>query len=97
MAYARVCPTCLAEMDQNYQRTGTYQPPSSFYTGGVPYMGGGLSFGDLMLLDWMTHEGHHDTPPVSMPDSHPQGDWSGGGIADREDRDAGELGGGDRS
>ncbi len=97
VAYARVCPTCLAEMDQNYQRTGTYQPPSSFYTGGVPYMGGGLSFGDLMLLDWMTHEGHHDTPPVSMPDSHPQGDWSGGGIADREDRDAGELGGGDRS
>ena len=97
MAYARACPTCLAEMDQNYQRTGTYQPPSSFYTGGVPYMGGGLSFGDLMLLDWMTHEGHHDSPPVAMPDSHPQGDWGGGGIADREDRESGDHGGGDRS
>ena len=97
VAYARVCPTCLAEMEQNYQKTGAYQPPSSFYTGGVPYMGGGLSFGDLMLLDWMTHEGHHDTPPVSMPESHPQGDWSGGGVSDREDRERGGLEGGDRS
>ncbi len=97
VAYARVCPTCLAEMDQNYQKTGTYQPPASFYTGGVPYMGGGLSFGDIMLLDWMTHEGHHDTPPVSMPDSHPQGDWSGGGVADREDRETGFHEGRDRS
>ena len=60
-------------------------------------MGGGLSFGDLMLLDWMTHEGHHDTPAVSMPDSHPQGDWGGGGVADREDRERGGLEGGDRS
>ena len=97
VAYARACPTCLAEMEQNYQRTGAYQPPASFYAGGTPYMGGGLSFGDLMLLDWMTHEGHHDSQPVSMPDSHPQGDWNGGGTYDREDRENGVHGGGDRS
>jgi hypothetical protein len=97
VAYARACPSCLAEMDQNYQKTGTYQPPASFYAGGTPYMGGGLSFGDLMLLDWMTHEGHHDSQPVSMPDSHTQGDWNGGGMSDREDREGGLHGGGDRS
>ncbi len=97
VAYARACPTCLAEMEQNYQRTGTYQPPSAFYTGGLPYMGGGLSFGDLMLLDWMSHEGGHDAPPVQMPDAHPQGDWGGGGMADREDRESGAYGQGDRS
>jgi len=97
VAYARACPTCLAEMDQNYQKTGTYQPPASFYAGGTPYMGGGLSFGDLMLLDWMTHEGHTDSQPVSMPESHPQGGWEGGGSPDREDRESGDHQGGDRS
>ena len=97
VAYARACPTCLAEMDQHYQQTGQYQPPASFYSGGMPYMGGGLSFGDLMLLDWMTHEGHSDAPPVTMPESHAQGDWGGGGGFGREDREGGEHGGGDRS
>ncbi|MCL5952896.1 MAG: hypothetical protein M1509_00100 [Nitrospirae bacterium] len=97
VAYARACPTCLAEMDQHYQQTGQYQPPASFYSGGMPYMGGGLSFGDLMLLDWMTHEGHSDSPPVSMPESHAQGDWGGGGGFGREDREGGDHGGGDRS
>ena len=97
VAYARACPTCVAEMDQNYQRTGTYQPPSAFYTGGVPYMGGGLSFGDLMLLDWMTHEGRSDAPVIQMPEAHAQGDWGGGGLSDREDREMGTHAGGDRS
>ncbi len=97
VAYARACPTCLAEMDQHYQQTGQYQPPASFYSGGMPYMGGGLSFGDLMLLDWMTHEGHSDAPPVTMPESHAQGDWGGGGGFGREDREGGDHGGGDRS
>lgn len=98
VAYARACPSCLAEMDQHYQQTGTYQPPASFFSGGMPYMGGGLSFGDLMLLDWMTHEGHGDSQPVSMPETHSQGGWDGGGNGDREDRDAGgSHGGGDRS
>ena len=97
VAYARACPTCLAEMDQHYQQTGQYQPPASFFSGGMPYMGGGLSFGDLMLLDWMTHEGHSDAPPVTMPESHAQGDWGGGGGFGREDREGGEHGGGDRS
>jgi len=97
VAYARACTTCLAEMDQHYQQTGQYQPPASFFSGGMPYMGGGLSFGDLMLLDWMTHEGHSENPPVTMPESHPQGDWGGGGSYGREDREGGDHGGGDRS
>ena len=82
VAYARACPKCLAEMDQNYQRTGTYAPPPSFYQGGMPFMGGGMSFGDMMLLDWMMHS-EQQPVHVDISQDHPA-DMAGSGY--REDR-----------
>ncbi len=80
VAYARACPKCLAEMDQNYQRTGTYAPPPSFYQGGMPFMGGGMSFGDMMLLDWMMHS-EQQPVHVDMSQDHPA-DMAGSGYRD---------------
>lgn len=80
VAYARACPKCLAEMDQNYQKTGTYAPPSSFYQGGMPFMGGGMSFGDMMLLDWMMHS-EQQPVHVDVSGDHP-GDMTGQGFRD---------------
>ncbi|MCL4460356.1 MAG: hypothetical protein M1297_01400 [Nitrospirae bacterium] len=87
VAYARACPKCLSEMDQNYQRTGNYAPPPSFYQGGMPFMGGGMSFGDMMLLDWMMHS-EQQPVHVDMSGDHPA-DMAGGGY--RDDRQ-GSLG-----
>ena len=87
VAYALACPKCLAEMDQNYQRTGSYAPPPSFYQGGMPFMGGGMSFGDMMLLDWMMHS-EQQPVHVDMAGDHPA-DMSGSGY--RDDRQ-GSLG-----
>ncbi|MCL5259280.1 MAG: hypothetical protein M1532_01390 [Nitrospirae bacterium] len=87
VAYARACPKCLAEMDQNYQRTGTYAPPPSFYQGGMPFMGSGMSFGDMMLLDWMMHS-EQQPVHVDISGDHPA-DLAGSGY--RDDRQ-GSLG-----
>ena len=87
VAYGRACPKCLSEMDQNYQRTGSYAPPTSFYQGGMPFMGGGMSFGDMMLLDWMMHS-EQQPVHVDMSGDHPA-DMAGGGY--RDDRQ-GSLG-----
>ncbi len=98
VAFVRVCPKCLSEMETNYQRTGAYAPPQSALGGGMPFMGmgGGMGFGDLMLMDWMMHS--FDRPEYNSG-MMPQGDggWGGGGFNDREDR-SGSIGeGSDRS
>ncbi len=93
IAYAKACPKCQAEMDQNYQRTGSYAPPQSFYQGGMPFMGGGLSFGDMMLMDWMMHS-EQQPVHVDVSNDHP-GDMGGQGW--RDDRSGSLDGGSDRS
>lgn len=76
VAYAKACPKCLSEMEQNYQRTGSYAPPQSFYQGGMPFMGGGLSFGDMILLDWMMHS-NQEPVHVDMSDHQPGVPYTG--------------------
>ncbi|MHB1606422.1 MAG: hypothetical protein ACYCTV_08525 [Leptospirales bacterium] len=83
VAYAKACPKCQAEMDQNYQRTGSYAPPSSFYQGGMPFMGGGLSFGDMMLMDWMMHS-EQQPVHVDVSNDHPA---DAGGTGWRDNRE----------
>ncbi len=89
VAYAKACPKCLSEMEQNYQKTGSYAPPQSFYQGGMPFMGGGLSFGDMMLLDWMMHSNQE---PVHVDMSNQQsGVPYAGDYGMRDDR-SGSMG-----
>jgi hypothetical protein len=76
VAYAKACPKCLSEMEQNYQKTGAYAPPQSFYQGGMPFMGGGLSFGDMMLLDWMMHS-NQEPVHVDMSNQQPGVPYTG--------------------
>lgn len=83
IAYAKACPKCQAEMDQNYQRTGSYAPPSAFSQGGMPFMGGGLSFGDMMLMDWMMHS-EQQPVHVDVSNDHPA---DAGGMGWRDDRE----------
>jgi hypothetical protein len=95
VAYAKACPKCLSEMEQNYQRTGTYAPPQSFYQGGMPFMGGGLSFGDMMLLDWMMHS-NQEPVHVDMSDHQPGVPYTGDSGM-RDDRTGSMDGSMDRS
>jgi len=87
-AFVRVCPKCLSEMESNYQRTGNYAPPQNAFGGGMGFMGGGMGFGDMMLMDWMMHSG--ERPPEVVNNYYPSpesGGWQGGGNHDREDRE----------
>ncbi len=93
IAYAKACPKCQAEMDQNYQKTGSYAPPPSFYQGGTPFMGGWLSFGDMMLMDWMMHS-EQQPVHVDVSNDHPA---DAGGQGWRDDRQGTMDGSPDRS
>ena len=90
VAFVRVCPKCLSEMETNYQRTGNYAPPQNAFGGGMGFMGGGMGFGDMMLMDWMMHSG--ERPEVNNYYQSPEGGgWQGSGNQDREDR-SGSIG-----
>ena len=90
VAFVRVCPKCLSEMETNYQRTGSYAPPQNAFGGGMGFMGGGMGFGDMMLMDWMMHSG--ERPEVNNYYQSPEGGgWQGSGNQDREDR-SGSIG-----
>ncbi|MHB1564037.1 MAG: tetratricopeptide repeat protein [Leptospirillum sp.] len=86
VAFVRVCPKCLSEMENNYQKTGNYAPPqNAFAGGGMGFMGGGMGFGDMMLMDWMMHSG--ERPEVNNYYQSPEsGAWQGGDDHGREDR-----------
>jgi len=97
VAFVRVCPKCLSEMENNYQKTGNYAPPqNAFAGGGMGFMGGGMGFGDMMLMDWMMHSG--ERPEVNNYYQSPEGGaWQGGEDHGREDREGSIGEGNDRS
>lgn len=98
VAFVRVCPKCLSEMETNYQKTGNYAPPqNAFGGGGMGFMGGGMGFGDMMLMDWMMHSGEQRPEVNNYYQSPESGGWQGGEDHGREDRNGAIGEGSDRS